>query len=88
MCVSVNLAILSGMQSKDEIKEELGWLKVIFGVLLVAIVSILGWVAQNFESAKWHVLMLSIFVLFLLVYFVLKLNQYAYQCFRALRGFS
>ncbi len=35
------------MQSKDEIKEELGWLKVIFGVLLVAVVSMLGWLALD-----------------------------------------
>jgi len=43
------------MQTKDEIKEELGWLRVIFGVLLVAVVSVLGWIAQNFEAAKWFI---------------------------------
>jgi CDP-diglyceride synthetase len=73
------------MQSKDEIKEELGWLKVIFGVLLVAIVSMLGWFALNFETAKWPILILTIAVLGLTLYFAYKINSYAYQSFLVLR---
>ena len=76
------------MQTKDEIKEELGWLKVIFGVLLVAIVSMLGWFALNFETAKWHILALTIVVLGVTMYFSYKINSYAYQSFLVLRGLS
>jgi hypothetical protein len=72
------------MQSKDEIKEELGWLKVIFGVLIVTALSIAGWLIQNFETAKRGILWLAIIGCTLLGIAILKLNAFAYEKIRSL----
>ena len=36
----------------DRLKEEVGWLKVVFGVLVALDASLLGWLAQNYASAS------------------------------------
>jgi len=50
------------MASVDRIKEEIGWLKVPFGLLAVVDASLLGWLAQSYTKAS-PVLVLAAFVL-------------------------
>jgi quinol-cytochrome oxidoreductase complex cytochrome b subunit len=73
------------MSKVDEIKEELGWLKVAFGVLIVTIVSVLGWIAQNILSADKQVFITAVLVLLLLIFITVKLNKFAYKKIRSLR---
>jgi hypothetical protein len=73
------------MSKVDEIKEELGWLKVAFGVLIVTIVSVLGWMAQNMLNAERLVLVTAVLVLILLISITVKLNKFAYKKIRSLR---
>lgn len=40
------------MASIDRLKEEIGWLKVPFGLLLVVDASLLGWLAQSYATAN------------------------------------
>ena len=77
--------ILKSMSKVDEIKEELGWLKVAFGVLIVTIVSVLGWMAQNMLNAEKLVLVTAVLVLILLISITVKLNKFAYKKIRSLR---
>jgi 4-hydroxybenzoate polyprenyltransferase len=43
----------AGLMSKsDRIKEEIGWLKVVFGLLVATDISLLGWLAQNFATSN------------------------------------
>lgn len=39
------------MSKIDRIKEELAWLKVVFGVLAVIDVSLVAWLAQSYHDA-------------------------------------
>lgn len=39
----------------DKVKEEIGWLKVIFAILLATDISLIGWLIQNF--GKTHPLL-------------------------------
>lgn len=39
------------MSKADRIKEELAWLKVVFGVFAVIDVSLVAWLAQNYDHA-------------------------------------
>jgi hypothetical protein len=39
------------MSEADEIKEEIGWLKLIFAALIAIEVSLIAWLAQNYSSA-------------------------------------
>ncbi|WP_141699053.1 hypothetical protein [Candidatus Thiosymbion oneisti] len=44
------------MSKTDKLKEEIGWLKVIFGILVATDISLIAWLAQNY--AKSGVLLL------------------------------
>jgi hypothetical protein len=39
------------MAKLDRLKEEIVWLKIVFGILVAMDVSLLGWVAQNYTTA-------------------------------------
>lgn len=40
------------MPELDGFKEEIGWLKVVFALLVAADLSLIGWLAQNFGVAE------------------------------------
>lgn len=48
------------MAKIDGIKEEIGWLKVVFGILVATDISLLAWLAQNFASAPGIQVMVSL----------------------------
>ena len=63
----------------DRLKEEVGWLKVVFGVLVAVDASLLGWLAQNYVSAS-HLLVLAGTVLAIAVSFaIVHVNRLAYR---------
>ena len=39
------------MSKADRLKEEIGWLKVVFAILIAIDVSLVGWLAQNYDNA-------------------------------------
>ena len=40
------------MSRSDRIKEEIGWLKVVFAVCVALDASLVAWLAQNYEAAS------------------------------------
>lgn len=48
------------MSKIDRIKDEIGWLKVVFGVLAAIDASLVAWLAQNFDSARTGLLILGL----------------------------
>ena len=40
------------MAKIDRLKEEIGWLKLVFGIFVAVDVSLVGWLVQNYASAK------------------------------------
>ena len=40
------------MSKVDKLKEEIGWLKVVFAILVAIDISLVGWLAQNYDSAS------------------------------------
>ena len=50
------------MSQTDRIKEELGWLKVVFGILVALDVSLVAWLAQNFSTANTGMLVAGLVV--------------------------
>ncbi len=40
------------MSKADRIKEEIGWLKVIFGILVATDITLIAWLAQNVGNAS------------------------------------
>ena len=40
------------MSKADKLKEEIGWLKVVFAVLVAVDISLVGWPAQSYDIAS------------------------------------
>ena len=39
------------MSKVDKLKEEIGWLKAVFAILIAIDASLVGWLAQNYDDA-------------------------------------
>ena len=39
------------MSKVDKLKKEIGWLKVVFAILVAIDISLVGWLAQNYDDA-------------------------------------
>jgi len=51
------------MAQIDEVKEEIGYLKLIFSILIAIGISIIGWIFQNFDTIKDSRMLLAFFAL-------------------------
>ena len=67
------------MSRVDRIKEEIGWLKLVFGVLVVVDVSLLGWLAQNYASANSILLVAGLLATIVLTGAIVWVNRAAYR---------
>jgi hypothetical protein len=68
----------------DRIKEELGWLKLVFGILVAIDISLIAWLAQNYASAP-SVLVVSGFIAVVVVTSVgVWINRAAIKRFKQL----
>lgn len=67
------------MSRSEKIKEEIGWLKATY-ILLVAIdVSLIGWLFQNWEQITWKLLFLIGGISFLVTLSIVGINHFAYK---------
>lgn len=69
------------MAEIDKLKEEIGWLKVVFGLLIAIDVSLVGWAAQNVFKAQALVPLfaLAIVMLLLVTWVIILINHRAYK---------
>ena len=67
------------MSRPDSIKEELGWLKVLFGVMVAVDVSLVAWVAQNVGSPNRVLVWGAIFAVAVVTAGVVWINRLAYR---------
>ena len=67
------------MSKLDHIKEQIGWLKVLFAALIAADLSVLAWLTQNFESVVWYKSVAAFILVLALGYFIYKVNKNAYK---------
>ena len=73
------------MSKTDRLKEEIGWLKVMFGILTAVDVSLLGWFVQNFETVSvLYSILILISISFISIGIIL-VNKSAYKKIRQLR---
>jgi 4-hydroxybenzoate polyprenyltransferase len=75
-------AFHKGMSKLDRLKEELGWLKVAFALLVAMDASLFAWVAQAYSTASKELLWLAIFAAVLLTAAVVWINRVAYRKIR------
>jgi hypothetical protein len=67
------------MSRSDRIREEIGWLKLVFGVLVAVDVSLLGWLAQNHANADTVLLVVGLVAIVVLTGGIVWVNRTAYR---------
>ncbi|KPA10910.1 hypothetical protein MHK_008889 [Candidatus Magnetomorum sp. HK-1] len=67
------------MAKLDKIKEEIGWLKVIFSILIAIDLSLVGWLAQNYIKAALFLMICCVLGVFIVTSVIIWVNRTAYQ---------
>ena len=67
------------MARVDRIKEEIGWLKVPFGLLAVVEASVLGWLAQSYTKANLILLAAASIAAIVVTIVIFQINRIAYR---------
>ena len=63
----------------DKLKEEIGWLKVVFAILIATDISLIAWLVQNYRKAALLILAIGLVVAFLVTLIIVWINNVAYR---------
>ena len=66
------------MAAIDKMKEQIGWLKVTFALLVAIDVSLIGWFVQNFNMINQFLLLATLVIVGLISIIILVISQFAY----------
>jgi len=67
------------MGKNEKIKEQIGWLKVVFGLLVATVFSLIGWMASHYHHAEPVMMISAMVVVLILVYGIVVTNLKAFQ---------
>lgn len=67
------------MAKIDRLKEEIGWLKVVFGFLVAIDASLLAWLAQNYATATRPQVFVDAAAAVAMTYALVRVNRLAYR---------
>ena len=67
------------MSKKDKIKEQIGWLKVVFGLLVATVISLVGWMATHYHNAESLIVIMAMIAVLILVYGIAIVNIKAFR---------
>ncbi len=68
------------MARADRLKEEIGWLKVSFGLLAVVDVSLLAWLVQSYSTANPVLVFAALIATIVVSGGIFLINRIAYRC--------
>jgi 4-hydroxybenzoate polyprenyltransferase len=72
------------MSRSDRLKEELGWLKIVFAILVAIDLSLVGWLAENYQSAARLLVICAFVAVTFTTTVVVFVNRAAMRRFEAL----
>lgn len=67
------------MSRIERLKEEIGWLKVVFGILVATDLSLVAWLAQNYNSASEFLVVICAIAVCVVTAGVVWVNKTAYR---------
>ena len=67
------------MSKNEKIKEQIGWLKVVFGILSAVLVSLTGWLAVNYNTSDAIIVYIAIFLIVVSAILIIFVNKKAYN---------
>ena len=65
--------------TNDKLKEEIGWLKVIFAILLATDISLIAWLVQNYGKVNPVLFLIGALAAILLTFLNVLINRIAYR---------
>ena len=66
------------MSRVENIKEKLGWMKVVFAVFAATLVSLIGWTATHYQTAEKSITFSAVFFILFLSIAIVKVNKQAF----------
>ena len=63
----------------DKIKEQIGWLKVAFGIAVATAITLIGWLASNYESVQIYLSIASFVVILAVLVLIIIINKIAFK---------
>ena len=63
------------MSEIDEIKEFIGYLKVVFALVLASTIGLISWLVQNYQSAEKLLLYADVLLIMVLVVTLILINR-------------
>ena len=63
----------------DKLKEEIGWLKVVFAILIATAISLAAWVIQNYGEANRFLTIGGATAVLLVIVIIICMNSVAYR---------
>ena len=67
------------MAQIDKLKEEIGWLKVVFAILIATDISLIAWLAQNYGKTNPLLLKVGLAIALLVTLVIVWINKAAYR---------
>lgn len=67
------------MSRAERIKEEIGWLKIAFGIVVALDASVVGWLAQNYETARPIVIVAAVIAAVVFSAAIVFINRRAFR---------
>ena len=61
----------------DKVKEEIGWLKVIFAISIATVLSLIAWLIENYEKGQRLLLVIGGVAAFLIMLAIIWINSVA-----------
>ena len=63
----------------EKIKEQIGWLKVVFGISSAILVALCGWLVNNYDNADKIFIFLVVLLIMLFAFIIVLVNKQAYK---------
>lgn len=67
------------MSKNEKIREQIGWLKVVFGILSATLISLCGWLATKYNTADDFVTTITVLLIVFISLLIVFINKKAYS---------
>ena len=75
------------MSKNEKLKEEIGWLKVVFGILVATDISLLAWLVQNYNKTDTIIVVIGSVATVFVTLGIVWVNKVAYRKIDELEDF-
>ena len=63
----------------DKLKEEIGWLKIIFAISIATYITLIAWLIENYGKVKMFLLIVGLIGVFLVTFIIVQIDRIAHR---------